>query len=229
MSRARAIPVSVRWLIVVLAGVILVWTSVLAWRAARTGGDLFAAKQSLRIWPAGTVPPLAAWSSTWERLDAARALEPGNPSTHELMGLLAARRFDDFAKLQEATEHYARSLKLRPISPNTWANLAEARYLVGDTARLFEVAIVNAARLGPSEPQSQRVVAHYGLAAFDEVGAPTKRAIEAMVAAGMRRNPAEMLSIAQRRGRLDVACRYLAQSRASDPRWVQLCARAVRR
>lgn len=228
MSRGRAIPVSARWLIVALAGAILVCASVLASRAARTGGDLFAARQNLRIWPARAVPPLEAWSSTWERLHAARALEPGNSSTHELMGLLAARRFDDFARLQEATGHYVRSLTLRPISPNTWANLAEARYLVGDTAQLFRVAIENAARLGPSEPQSQRVVAHYGLAAFDEMGPPTKRAIEAMVAAGMRRNPAEMLSIAQRRGRLDVACRYVAETRVTDPRWVQLCARAIR-
>lgn len=228
MSGGSAILMWARWLIVGLAGMVLVWASVHASRDARTGGDLFAARQSLRIWPVGAVPPREAWSSTWEGLHAARALEPGNPSTHELLGLLAARRYDDFAKLQEATGHYVRSLTLRPISPNTWANLAEARYLVGDTAQIFQVAIENAARLGPAEPQSQRVVAHYGLAVFDEVGAPTKRAIEAMVAAGMRRNPAEMLSIAQRRGRLDVACRYLAET-ASDPRWGPLCARAARR
>jgi hypothetical protein len=45
-----------------------------------------------------------------------------------------------------------------------------------------------------------------------------------MVAAGMKRNPLEMLQIAERRGRLAVACRHFAGSpRLSLPKWFQLC------
>lgn len=226
MNDERTLPMPARWFIVLVVGAALGWACLHAYRAARAGGDLLAGRQYARMGFGTSAPPMQAWAATRDRLHTALALEPDNPMAHELMGVLAAQRFDDPGLLIEATSHYVRSLTLRPISPNTWANLAEARYLVGDTAQLFRVAIENAARLGPSEPQSQRVVAHYGLAVFDEVGPPTKRAIEAMVAAGMRRDPAEMLSIAQRRGRLDVACRYLAETRRKiDPRWGRLCAR----
>ena len=225
MSDERTLPLPARWLIVLMVGAALGWACLHAYRAARAGGDLLAGRQYARMGFGGSAPPAQAWAATRDRLNTALALEPDNPMAHELMGVLMAQRFDDLALLKEATSHYVRSLTLRPISPVTWANLTYARYQVGDTSRLFQVALENAARLGPSEPQSQRVVALYGLAVFDEVGLGTKRAIETMVAAGMRRDPAEMLSIAQRRGRLDVACRYLAETRRKvDPRWERLCA-----
>lgn len=230
MNRDRTLPAPVRWLMALSASAILAWASVEAWRAAWASLYWIPAKQELKTWGAGSVPPRQSWLAAWERLERARALEPENPGIHELMGLVAARRSDDYAILKEATSHYLRSLALRPISPDTWASLAEARYLVGDTARMFELAVENAARLGPSAPQTQRVVAHYGLAVLDDVGPSARSAIEADVAAGMRRNPAEMLIIAQRRGRLDVACRYLPETRRKiDPRWLELCAKSATR
>lgn len=215
-----------RWIVVLAVGALLAWASSHAFRAARTGKVLLDALQSLRIWPGQVPPPPDLWNAMWERLQAAKALEPDNPTTQEMLGLLAARRFDDYTRLTEATDHYVRALRLRPISANTWANLAAARYLVSDISRVFETAIQNAARLGPSNPQVQRIVGHHGLAVFDEVSAPTRRAIESMVAAGVRRDPGEMLGIAQRRGRLEIACRYLPETRRKvDPRWERLCAR----
>lgn len=226
MSDGRTLPVLARWLIVLVAGAVLGWACLHAYRAARAGDDVLAGRKYARMGFGGGAPPAQAWSTTRDRLNAALALEPDNPTVHELMGVLVSQRFDDPVLLQEASSHYVRSLTLRPISPVSWANLAEARYQVGDTSRIFQLALVNAARLGPSEPQAQRVVAHYGLAVFDEVSPDTRKAIEAMVAAGMRRAPGEILAIAQRRGRLDVACRYLAETkRKIDPRWGQLCAR----
>lgn len=225
MSGERPLRWPARWVIVLVVGAVLGWAGLHAYRAARAGGDLLAGWKYSRMGFSGA-PPALAWASTRERLGAALAREPDNPTAHELMGVLVSQRFDDPALAQEATTHYLRSLTLRPIASVTWANLAATRYQVGDTSRVFEAALVNASRLGPSEPQAQRVVALYGLAVFDEVAPETRKAIEAMVAAGMRRDPAEMLSLAQRRGRLDVACRYLAESRRKiDPLWARLCAR----
>lgn len=224
--KGQPMPWWARWIVVLAVGAVLAWASNHAFRAARTGKVLLDALQSLRIWPGEVPPPPDLWSAMWERLEAAKTLEPDNPTTEEMLGLLAARRYDDHRRLTEATDHYVRALRLRPISANTWANLAAARYLVGDTSRVFESAIQNAARLGPSNPQVQRIVAHHGLAVFDEVSAPTRRAIESMVAAGVRRAPGEMLGIAHRRGRLEIACRYLPETRRTvDPRWERLCAR----
>jgi predicted Zn-dependent protease len=125
---------------------------------------------------------------------------------------------------REAPALFERSLEARPGSPRTWANLAEARYLVGDTSPAFEKALVTAARLGKAEPRAQRVVADYGLAVWDEVGAATRATVEGAVAAGVRRNPLEMLQIAERRGRLSVACQYVPGTlRQPDPRVLRLC------
>jgi hypothetical protein len=221
-------PRAARWLVVVGVGAVLAWASVHAGRAARAGPDWFAAMDELKAWPPERVPPKQAWSSVYELLQGSRTVEPANPKIHELLGLVAARRLDDYEMLQGATAHYVHAIMLRPISPVSWANLAEARYLVGDTSRLFEIAVENAVQLGPSDPQTQIVVALYGLAVLDEVKPPARAAIEAAVAAGMRRDPGQMLSIAQRRGRLDVACRYLPETRRKmDPRWLRTCEQAA--
>jgi len=137
---------------------------------------------------------------------------------------MASRRVDDFELLRQGPELLARSLALRPVSPRTWANFAEASYLAGDTSQRFETALVTAAGLGPSDAQVQRLVGHYGLAVWDEAQPATRAAVEAAVSAGMRRNPLEMLQIAQRRGRLSVACSHLsARSGQPDPNVIRLC------
>lgn len=158
------------------------------------------------------------------RIEALEPVDPRNPVVQEMLGLLAVRGADATVAGGKPAQRYARSLALRPVSPNTWANLAEAKYLEGDTSAVFEHALVTASRLGPAEPQVQRLVAHYGLAVREEVSASTREAIDRMVAAGMRRNPLEMLQIAERRGRLDIACRHLAGvPRGPDPKWSQAC------
>ena len=124
----------------------------------------------------------------------------------------------------EASVHFLKAIELRPTAPNAWANIAAVRYREGGTGAGFEAALVRAAQLGPYEPEVQGVVANYGLAVFNEVTPATRSAIEAMVAAGMKRKPLEMLQIADRRGRLEVACRHLAgPPRQTDSKVTQLC------
>ncbi len=98
------------------------------------------------------------------------------------------------------------------------------KYRLGDTGKEFEAALVNAAAVGPFEPEVQGAVALLGLAVWDEVAPATRRAIDRMVAAGMKRNPLEMLQIAERRGRLDIACGHLADSpRRIGSKWAETC------
>jgi hypothetical protein len=95
---------------------------------------------------------------------------------------------------------------------------------MGETGPAFEAAINHAVELGTFEPDVQGIVANYGLAVWSEVGPKTRASVEGTVAAAMKRNPLEMLQIAERRGRLDVACRHLSgSSRQADPKWSQLC------
>ena len=184
------------------------------------------ASTALASWPPGVTPPAAQWSDAWGRLQAAHAVDDGNPVVLELMGLLAARRFDDYAYLRQAPGLLARSLSLRPVSARTWASYAEASYLAGDTSMRFETALVTAARLGPSDPHVQRMLAHYGLAVWDQVAPATRAAVDTAIGAAIRRNPLEMLRIAERRGRLSVACRHVSGASGQlDPNVSRLCPR----
>jgi hypothetical protein len=151
-------------------------------------------------------------------LERAERWTPRNPYVHELKGLLDVRRSNEPEYLIQSLVHFTRALELRPTSPYDWANIAAAEYRIGDTGVIFQRAIVRAAELGPSEPAVQRTVADFGFAVWNESRKATREAVAAVVANGMRRDPKEMLQIAERRGRLAVACSLLP----NEPRTLEL-------
>lgn len=148
----------------------------------------------------------------------------GNPAEDvERSGLLLADRMDSPAAVKEAFAQLQRAIFLRPSSPYAWAALAAARYRAGVADETFRVALLRAAELGPNEPRVQDTVALYGLAVWPEAGPELRAAVDRMVAAGMRRDAPAMLQIAQRRGRLDSACRHIDASAALERKWMQAC------
>lgn len=169
----------------------------------------------------GAAPSAKERAAMAGRLVQARDRVPDNPSVHELLGLMAMRGPEYAA---EADVHLRKALELRPGSAYTWANVASLRYRSGDTGRDFETALMRAARLGPYEPEVQATVADFGLAVWPEASPELQSVVDQMVRAGMRRNAPEMLQIAQRRGRLALACRYFKGiPRQNDSKWSQLC------
>ena len=218
MSSAR------RWLAAVPLMVSLFFAGAEAFRAAATEEALARLSRTYFALPLNSVIPRQQWDALMRELDEVESAQPRNPGVHELKGLLSVRRFDAPEIAASAASHFSRAISLRPVSAATWANLAEAKYAQGDTSATFERALATAASLGPFQPQVQRLVSHYGLAVWDEVSAATQVAIDGLLAAGMRRNPLEMLRIAERRGRLPIACRHLAGApRTPDSKWSQLC------
>ena len=203
----------------------LVWLSFNTLRIGTADVIVYDASVEMSTWAAsGTQPAEQTWNWVMGDLERAKRWGPGNPYVYELQGLLDARRVDAPEYLAQSVVHFTRALELRPTSPYDWANIAAAEYRIGDTGAVFERAIVRAAQLGPSEPAVQRTVADYGLAVWNDVAPGTRDAIERAVANGMRRNPKEMLQIAERRGRLAVACPLLpAEPRTLDLKWSQLC------
>jgi hypothetical protein len=203
----------------------LAWLSFNALRVGTADAIIYDASVEMSTWSAsGAQPADQTWN--WVNADLERAARwtPLNPYVQELQGLLDARRTDAPEYLPQSIVHFKRALELRPTSPYDWANIAAAQYRIGDTGTVFERAIVRAAQLGPSEPAVQRTVADYGLAVWNEASPATRAAVTAVVANGMRRNTKEMLQIAERRGRLAVACGLLpVEPRTLDMKPPQLC------
>lgn len=140
---------------------------------------------------------------------------PADPAYHEARGIALARNTPDDAQLRQASEELLVAARLRPTSPYTWAALAQVKYRAGNLDDRFEKALRNAVLFGPQEPEVQRLVADLGLAAWPQLGASSRRAVESAIDAGLNRQAAAILQIAERRGRLEIACRRAASLRSS--------------
>jgi hypothetical protein len=211
-----------RLLVVTVAVAVLAW---MGYEAVRYGVSGIASANGRRELEemskvrGGSVAP-------WWRDDLARAAAhvPDDPFVRETLALVITRNSNEPSDFEEAQRHLVAAIAARPGSPYTWANLAVVKYRLGDTGPAFEKVLVNASNLGPYEPEVQQIVSDLGLAMYDEVSPATRSAIERMVAAGMKRNAAEILQIASRRGRLDTACRHLdGEPRPAASKWTQLC------
>ena len=197
-----------RLLAVVPALALLAWMSRDTIGLATAGAVMHDVSKAMDPWTAGKAPAPTAIAKMREDLQDSR--HASDADIEELLGLIYARSGSEY--LAEARVHLINALRLRPGSPYTWANLVGVDYRLGRIGKDFERMLVLAAELGPYEADVQRAEAFYGLALWDEVAPETRAAIERSVASGMKRNPLEMLQISQRRGRLDVACRYFGGS-----------------
>jgi hypothetical protein len=213
-----------RVLVMIPALVALGWASAQALRIGSADAIVYEAAKEMGTWIASRSAP-APQTMQWihDDLQRAAARVPSEPSVQELLGVLQALR-PEYA--DDAIVHFSKALELRPASPYSWANLVEVHYRKGGSGPVFEAALRRAVETGPAEPEVQRTVVDYGLAVYDEVQPATRAAIDRMVASGMSRNPLEIMQIAQRRGRLDTACRHLAATpRTTDSKWRQVCLR----
>jgi hypothetical protein len=202
------------------------WLSAYAVEQGFAGTVAFETAVTTSPWSVARTPAPMGQVLDGLRNDLVRARDaaPSDPAIHDLLGIIAAHSVDRAEYASEADVHFVKAIELRPTSPYTWASLAGVRYLRGDTGAVFDAALENSVKLGPNEADVQRTVSNLGLAVWNEKSATTQAAIEAAVAAGMRRNSLEMLQIADKRGRLPVACRHLAGStRQTDSKAVQLC------
>jgi cytochrome c-type biogenesis protein CcmH/NrfG len=202
-----------RLLVVAPVVAALGWLAAESLRVGEAGSVVYDAGREMAAWAASGAPPdPRAVSRVAAELERAQAATPGDPEIEELLGELSVRRIDHPGFLDEAIAHLSRAIALRPTSPYTWAAIADARYRRGDTGPAFEAALRRAAELGPAEPEVQRTVVDLGLAVWQEEAPATRAAVEETIAGAMKRDAGEVLQIAERRGRLAVACRYIADA-----------------
>ena len=147
----------------------------------------------------------------------AQRIDPNNPATAEQLGgayTIDVRETDQQGSNRAVTrewakayEQYSRAVALRPTSPYAWANRAWTKYYQGKVDMALYVALQNAINLGPWEPEVQFVVVDLGFALWDEMPIDLRPQVLDLAQNGQRRYAAQIVAIAQKRGRLTEVCK----------------------
>lgn len=178
-GRARARLVRMALLAVLLAA--LAHAGVGALRNAAADRIAQPARDRLAAWSGAQpiAPDAVAWKGAYDALRRARAIAPHDPDLALDLGLLLRVRAQSSARvpalaetlLVEALEAFRDAVRLRPVSPFAWANIAYAQHLrlhsgtlalaaqaraaaEGERARALERAL----RYGSNEPAIRRIV-----------------------------------------------------------------------
>ena len=159
-------------------------------------------------------PSTEEWALAHSRLREAHELDPGQPNylediarLYELRALtLKAGDARAQEYLRQALDYQRRTLRLRPGSPYTWANIALLKARLPEPDGEFETALRNAALLGPWEPEVQIALAEAGFRHWETLAPETRAALNANAARALRRQDAKLFELARRASRLDVLC-----------------------
>jgi cytochrome c-type biogenesis protein CcmH/NrfG len=203
-------------------GVVLM--SVLAFVALKHGwADLFAfqGRAVIRTWDREQRSfSNDEWMAAQSRLERSLSLNPGDPSVSEDLGRLHELRTRALpgtgtaAELGVAMDYLRRSLRARPTSPYTWANLAFVKSRLGTLDDEFYHSIQNAALLGPWEPEVQLLLADIGFRYWNRMPKTAQEAIHGAIQRGLKRQDAKLFELASRYGRIDVMCATPGVSRS---------------
>lgn len=189
--------------------------AMLGWISLTHGwADLRAAHAHVPLWAAikgtRTLTP-DQWSEAEGHLQSALALDPGNPSLMEDLGLLEMNRARaaiprEAAGLVRAVGYLRRSLRARPSSPYAWANLALAKFWVGEMDAEFRYAIERADTLGAWEPEVQVALVSVGFRAWPALPPASRAIVHQVLRRGLKRQEQVLFDMAAHFGRMDVLC-----------------------
>jgi len=85
------------------------------------------------------------------------------------------------ASLEQALQLLTAAARLRPVSPYTWANIANLKYHLRQQDAQFRAAIRNAALLGATTQEVQRIIADIGLGTWSTLDAETRAAVQTVL------------------------------------------------
>ncbi len=186
------------------------------------------AMNQLRNWSLGKIElENIDWDELRIKLSKALELDPNNPEIHESLALAIEGRFSKaapkdaeaevFRKL--ALDHYRQSVKLRPVWPYAWSNMALVKFRLGQIDDEFYEALHNAERLGPWEPSIQRTVIELGLINWLVLPKSERTFVLDTISHALEKQPNEALKIVNNHGHLDIIC-FIHKEK---PRVVEYC------
>ena len=147
----------------------------LAWMAGSRGlADVYSRPviNEIRDWQEGKrTLALKDWGRLQADLGKALALDPNNPDTNHFMAIALEGQYAELppeavkagSARRAALDFYRKAVRLRPVWPYTWIDLALVKYRLGELDEEFYTAWHRGVELGPWEPGVQRVAAEIGL------------------------------------------------------------------
>lgn len=189
------------------------------------------ARHAITQWTqARTLPGPREWREVRAALRTARGFEPDNPLFVEELGRLYEMRTRGLdstlpvvrAFLARALDDFRTAARMRPASPTTWANIALAKYRLGELDAAFTAAAERAAQLGRWEPGVQRVLSEIGVNAWAALSPPNRATAAAAAERGLEMQPRAIERVLA--AGVDRA-RFCADVSASAPRTALACAR----
>lgn len=173
------------------------------------------AMNQLRDWAKGNIElEINDWENLRIKLNKALSFDPDNPDIHENLALAIEGRYskaipgDAEAEVfrELALNHYRESIKLRPVWPYSWSNLALVKYRLRRIDDEFFLALHNAEKLGRWEPAIQRMVTDIGLSLWLKLSEQQRIFIWKAITHSLEKQPKETLEIVKKHGYLDIVC-----------------------
>ncbi len=181
----------------------------------------FQGRALIRAWDKDqTLLAAGQWQEAQTRLGSALSLSWGDPGVAEDLGRLHELRSRALSPAESAVElglaidYLRQSVRIRPTSPYTWANLAFVKSRLGAIDDEFYRSIQNAALLGPWEPEVQVLLADIGFRYWNRLPKPTQEIVHTSIRRGLKRQDAKLFDLAARYGRIDVMCATPGVSRS---------------
>lgn len=178
-------------------------------------------------WEAGKVKPQAGEvNAAMVSLRSALDYEPGNPNLHWYLG-----RLDDWRTLsgsrtyaesrtarQAALESFRQFGLLRPTSGNSWIYIARTRYMLRQNDAEFVLALEQALRWAPWQPQVQLLGIELGLATWHIMPLSTQMllidAIRHQAEWKLANQKPALISLLRRYRRMELACPWAGKALA---------------
>lgn len=194
------------FLVVLLAGVL--YAAYYGVTSAWSDIVLNKVRWNLMQWREGKapLPQGLEWGETRNALIRALAIAPEDPMIHEDLGYLygiraiRANGMPDLQKdlLSQTLDYYRRAASLRPMSPQTWANIALVNHYMETTGTEFWDAFDRSMLYGRNEFSVQKTLAEIGFSRWRELNDARQKALLAMISGAPENSRKSLAAIAAR-------------------------------
>lgn len=210
-------------------GVLLALLFSLAWHAASMGLahlQVLRVEHSLAHWAKqGRAPAASSLEQAFTAIDSAISLHPDNPYQLTLKArLLGWRAFttadenfprDDY---ERALALYRRAAALRPLWPESWAEMIDVKLNLGEVDEELERFIQRADTLGPYTPAVHIAVVRAGFAQLQRYPFQNPPLLEKHLLRGLKdhRSRKQVLGLVEQFGQQAYVCRLLARMQREE-------------